>query len=136
MRFSMKMMWGCVAVIGVVVVLVLAGVSGAYALPCLLMMGAMMWMLMRGMGGGSHHGESDSAAETPRAANPPVVRDLDERLVARESPVEILERRFAEGAIPVEEYRARREALVGAVGEPNGAHKDELLAAPQGEGRP
>jgi hypothetical protein len=45
MRFSMRMMWGCVAVTGVVVVLALAGaagVSGGYALPCLLMMGAMM----------------------------------------------------------------------------------------------
>ena len=28
-----------------------------------------------------------------------------------ESPTEVLERRFAEGAMPVEEYRQRREAL-------------------------
>jgi uncharacterized membrane protein len=52
--------------------------------------------------------------------------------VTRESPVEILERRFAEGAISVEDYRARREALVN--GTPNGAHKDEpLTAASAGE---
>ena len=31
---------------------------------------------------------------------------------ARESPVEILERRFAEGAISVEDYHARREVLL------------------------
>ena len=30
----------------------------------------------------------------------------------KESPVEILERRFAEGAITAEEYQARREVLV------------------------
>ena len=39
-----------------------------------------------------------------------------------EGPVEILERRFAEGAISLEDYRARREVL--ANGTPNGAHKD------------
>lgn len=33
-------------------------------------------------------------------------------LVNRESPVEILERRFAEGAITPEDYRARREVLI------------------------
>ena len=35
-----------------------------------------------------------------------------ERHVSRESPVEILERRFAEGEITAEDYRARREVLV------------------------
>ena len=34
-----------------------------------------------------------------------------ERHVSRESPVEILERRFAEGEISAEDYRARREVL-------------------------
>lgn len=48
-----------------------------------------------------------------------------ERVVTRESPVEVLERRFAEGAISPEDYRARREVLVGAAAEPNGAHEDE-----------
>ena len=32
---------------------------------------------------------------------------------SKESPVETLERRFAEGAITPEDYRARREVLVG-----------------------
>jgi uncharacterized membrane protein len=48
-----------------------------------------------------------------------------ESSAARESPVEILERRFAEGAISVEDYRARRDVLVN--GKPNGAHMDEPL---------
>jgi putative membrane protein len=74
----------------------------------LLMMGAMMWMMMRGMGGGS----SSASGESPGAT---------------ESPLEILERRFAEGAISIEEYRARREALVNGTDEPNGDHKDEPL---------
>ena len=58
-----------------------------------------------------------------------------ETFVSRESPVQILERRFAEGAISPEDYRARREILSGAA-RPNGANKDEPLAAsPAGEGR-
>ena len=73
-----------------------------------LMMGGMMWMMMRGMGGGS-----SAPSESPGAT---------------ESPVEILERRFAEGAISMEEYRARRELLDGTA-EPNGDHKDEPLTA-------
>lgn len=42
-----------------------------------------------------------------------------ERFVSKESPVEILERRFAEGAISPEDYRARREVLVGGTVEAN-----------------
>jgi hypothetical protein len=57
MQHSMKMMWICVAVIGVVAILAATGSGAGYllfALPCALMMGAMMWMMMRGgMGGGS-----------------------------------------------------------------------------------
>ena len=34
-------------------------------------------------------------------------------LASKESPVEILERRFAEGAVTLEEYQARRDVLVG-----------------------
>lgn len=54
LRDHMRMMWGCLALIGVALVLGAAGVRGAYlalfALPCLLMMGAMVWMMLR-MGG-------------------------------------------------------------------------------------
>jgi hypothetical protein len=60
MKHSMKMMWSCVAVVGFALILAIAGVNLAYALfaiPCLLMMGAMVWMMVR-MGGGSHHGGS------------------------------------------------------------------------------
>ena len=46
-----------------------------------------------------------------------------ERLVTRESPVEILERRFAEGEITAEDYRARREVLVGGTAEPQGSQR-------------
>jgi hypothetical protein len=59
-KHSMKMMWGCVA-FAVVAIALVAGGFGAGALfliPCMLMMGAMMWMMMGGMGrtggGGGH----------------------------------------------------------------------------------
>ncbi len=48
-----------------------------------------------------------------------------------ESPTEILERRFAEGAISVEDYRARREVLVNGAGVSHDARKDEPLTAAQ-----
>ena len=41
-----------------------------------------------------------------------------ERHDSRERPVEILERRFAEGAIAEEDYRARRDVLLGGPAEP------------------
>ncbi|MBA3264133.1 MAG: hypothetical protein H0T69_17025 [Thermoleophilaceae bacterium] len=50
----MKIMWGCVAVLVVVALLSVAAANAAYllfALPCLLMMGAMIWMMMHGVGG-------------------------------------------------------------------------------------
>ena len=53
-----------------------------------------------------------------------------------ETPTEILERRFAEGAISVEEYRTRRGLLVNGTADANGAHKDKPQTAPvAGEGR-
>jgi uncharacterized membrane protein len=127
MNFSMKMMWACVAVVAIVAILAVAGgsVAFAFAIPCVLMMGAMMWMMMRGMGGVARRGRSASSGE----------RDLDEPLATGESPMEILERRFAAGAIPVEEYRARREALVNGAAQQSVAHKDELLTVPRGDGR-
>ena len=47
----------------------------------------------------------------------------------KESPVEILDRRFAEGAITEEDYRARREVLVNGAAASNGAREDEPLTA-------
>jgi uncharacterized membrane protein len=62
MKHSMKMIWVCVALVVLAVVLGATGVKGAYlalfALPCMLMMGAMVWMMIRGMGGGSRGGQT------------------------------------------------------------------------------
>lgn len=59
-----------------------------------------------------------------------------ESRATRESPVEILERRFAEGAISPEDYRARRQVLLDGTAESTGGRKDEPLTAPQAaEGR-
>jgi putative membrane protein len=86
----------------------------------MVFMGGMMWMMMRGMGGGS------SAASSAPPEGPAI----------KESPVEILDRRFAEGEISAEDYRARRELLVNRTAESNGAHKDEaLMAAGAEEGK-
>ena len=52
----------------------------------------------------------------------------------RESPTEILERRFAEGAVSVEDYRTRRKVLANGSTEANGAHDEERLATPRAEG--
>ena len=54
-----------------------------------------------------------------------------ESLARRESPVQILERRFAEGKITEDDYRARREVLVnkGSAGR-DGAREDQPLIAP------
>ena len=82
----------------------------------LLMMGGMMWMMMRGMGG-----SSSPPSETPRT---------------RESPIEILERRFAEGEISLDDYRARRRALLNGDAEPTADDGEQLLTARRGgEGR-
>jgi hypothetical protein len=59
-KHSMKMMWGCVAFAILAVVLIATGVgAGAFFIvPCMLMMGAMMWMMMGGAGGNSPGGRS------------------------------------------------------------------------------
>jgi putative membrane protein len=51
--------------------------------------------------------------------------------VSRETAVQILERRFAEGALTVEDYRARREVLANGAGL-TGASGDEPRAASGG----
>jgi putative membrane protein len=80
-----------------------------------LFMGAMMWMMMRGMGGDSSRGSSAPW----------------DRFATRESPLEALERRFAEGEISIEEYQARRDALVNGTAEPSAHHDEETLTAPR-----
>ena len=70
------------------------------------------WLIRAAAGGWWARGERPVTSESP---------------VMSEGPVEILERRFAEGAISLEDYRARREVLVN--GTSNGAHKDESLTA-------
>ena len=57
--------------------------------------------------------------------------------VTRESPLDILDRRFAEGAISPEDYQARREVLVKGTAESKGARQADALTAPQAarEGR-
>jgi putative membrane protein len=47
----------------------------------------------------------------------------------KESPLDILERRFAEGAITEEDYRARRQILLDETNGENRARKDEPVAA-------
>ena len=53
-----------------------------------------------------------------------------ERHVSKESPVEILQRRFAEGEISAEDYRARREVLEGGTAQANPAAKHQPLTTP------
>jgi putative membrane protein len=55
--------------------------------------------------------EGSTAAQTP---------------VSKESPVEILERRFAQGAMTPEDYRTRRQVLENGSTEPNGTAGREL----------
>ena len=89
------------------------------AIPMMLFMGAMMWMMMRGMMGGGSSPDSSAPPDTS---------------VTSETPLQILERRFAEGEISIEEYRARREALVDGAAFPSGHEDDERLAAPRAGG--
>lgn len=90
------------------------------AVPMMLFMGAMMWMMMRGMmGRGSSRG---SPAPPDRSAR-------------KETPLQTLERRFAEGEISIEEFHARRDALVGGEGQPSADEGEEQLTAPGVGGR-
>jgi NADH:ubiquinone oxidoreductase subunit 6 (subunit J) len=54
---AMKMMWVCIAIIAVAGILVASGLNFGYGalflIPCMIMMGAMMWM----MGGGARGGQ-------------------------------------------------------------------------------
>ena len=55
MKNPMKMMWGCVAILVLAVIISVAGANVSFlliAVPCMLMMGAMVWMMMGGMGSG------------------------------------------------------------------------------------
>jgi putative membrane protein len=49
----------------------------------------------------------------------------------KESPLDVLERRFAEGGISVEDYRARREVLGNGTVESSDAHNNEALTTPR-----
>ena len=52
----MKMMWGCIAIVVLAVILSVALANAVYLLfliPCVVMMGAMVWMMAGGMGGKS-----------------------------------------------------------------------------------
>jgi hypothetical protein len=57
-KHSMKMMSACVAFAVIAIVLLIGGVgAGAlFIIPCMLMMGAMMWMMMGGTDGSSRGG--------------------------------------------------------------------------------
>jgi hypothetical protein len=55
MNYSGKLMWACVAVVALALVLAVAFTtpySLLFVVPCIIMLGAMVWM-MGGMGGGS-----------------------------------------------------------------------------------
>jgi hypothetical protein len=51
-RHLMKMMWGCMAFVVLAIVLIasVGGVGAFFIIPCMLVMGAMMWMMMGPMG--------------------------------------------------------------------------------------
>lgn len=120
-HYSMPMMVLCgLAVLGGAIVLAFFGfgvapwfiLMGGF---CILMMGSMLWMMV-GMGGhaghpAGSHGHDGGVVASGRSG------------VDGESAIEILERRFAEGAVTPEDYRARREILVGHEAQPGGRHE-------------
>jgi uncharacterized membrane protein len=57
------------------------------------------------------------------------------RWMSRETPMETLERRFAQGEISVEEYRERREVIARGSPNPNGDHHEPVAAPTDREGR-
>ena len=57
-----------------------------------------------------------------------------ESRIPTESPLEILERRFAEGAISIEDFKARRKALTEGSAQANGPD-DAPPATPEVDGR-
>jgi putative membrane protein len=65
-----------------------------------------------------------------------LVRNTVDRRPERrtESPIDVLDRRFAEGAISVEDYHARREVLLNGPAGSNGARRDEPVTAAQAAG--
>jgi uncharacterized membrane protein len=70
---------------------------------------------------GATHGEPARSGET---------------LASRETALQILERRFAEGALTLDDYRARREVLMNGAAEPNDASKEKSQpTSPAGEAR-
>ena len=73
--------------------------------------------LVRGMG---------DARSGPRTNSP---TDVSER---RETPMEVLDRRFAEGTMSVEDYQARRKVLVDGAAGGAAAREDESPVAPKG----
>jgi putative membrane protein len=58
-----------------------------------------------------------------------VIRNTFDRRPAprAESAIDVLERRFAEGAVSVEEYKARREVLLDGLAGSNGVRREEPL---------
>lgn len=51
-------------------------------------------------------------------------------VASTKTPLEILERRFAEGAITPEDYRARRDILADGPAHSSAKRKEDLLTAP------
>jgi uncharacterized membrane protein len=90
---------------------------------CMLMMGVMMFAMMG-------HGRASGGWTRWWPERWPESRE------EKETPLDVLERRFAEGEISVEDYRERREILANGTVTQNGGHKDDALTAPgPGEGR-
>ena len=88
---------------------------------CMLMMGVMMFAMM------GHRRARDSR---PRSWSDWWSRSDWWPGSRSETPTDVLERRFAEGEISVEEYRERREILAHGTVTQNRSHKDEALTAP------
>jgi putative membrane protein len=82
---------------------------------CMLMMGVMMFAMMG-------RGRARGSWPRPRSEWWPGARS--------ETPTDVLERRFAEGEISVEEYRERREILAHGTMTHNGGREDGALTAP------